>query len=55
MTGQSKLSAWPNKQYAGQTELFEEHECDLQTWIIERDYHEWMKLEGGNATIGIFC
>ena len=45
MTGQSKHQAWPDKQYAGQAELFEEYECDLQTWLIERRYHEWMKLE----------
>ena len=45
MTGQSKHQAWPDKQYAGQAELFEEYECDLQTWLIERGYHEWMKLE----------
>ena len=37
MTGQSKHQAWPDKQYAGQAELFEEYECDLQTWLIEKD------------------
>ena len=45
MTGQSKHQAWPDKQYAGQAEFFEEYECDLQTWLIEKRYHEWMKLE----------
>ena len=45
MTGQSKHQAWPDKQYAGQAELFEEYECDLQTWLIERGHHELMKLE----------
>ena len=45
MTGQSKHQAWPDKQYAGQAELFEEYECDLQTWLIEKGHREWMKLE----------
>ena len=44
-TGQSKHQALPDKQYAGQAELFEEYECDLQTWLIERGHHELMKLE----------
>ena len=41
MTVQSKY-AWPDKQYDGNVLGYEEHATDLQTWLIERGYDEFM-------------
>lgn len=42
MTVQSKY-AWPEKQYDGNTAGYEEHATDLQTWLIDKGYDEFMQ------------
>lgn len=42
MTNQSKY-AWPEKQYDGNTAGYEEHETDVQTWLIDKGYDRFMQ------------
>ena len=46
MTGQSKHSAWPDKQYAGQAELFEEYLATGEQMRVADDlfFRRWQAL-----------
>ena len=40
MTNSSK--AWPDTQYDGNAEGYEEYDTDREAWLVDKGYGEWM-------------
>ena len=41
MTNSSK--AWPDTQYNGNAEDYEEYDTDREAWLVDKGYDEWME------------